>query len=169
MTSSCNFAFFILLDEELVVTDEIGLHPGYKHHHQLVLLFLQLQSVLFVCNIIKVSFDIFLGSLADCSGNVHVILDSLLEDLNGNLLLQGFTDLMLEICQLFLLILSSHGRQQVKSYLFLGFILQLHVIHGSVSLIDLLLEIGRLLLSLTDTDGHLTENVTIDEDQDEEG
>ena len=82
-----------------------------------------------------------LGSLANGGGNVDIVLDGLPEDLNVQLLSQLVTDFIVELLELLLLILGTHCGQQIEAHLLLGLLVQLHIIHGCVGLIDLSLEI----------------------------
>lgn len=68
------------------------------------------------------------------------------------------TDNLQESLQLNLLILRTLRLNQIQSHTVLGLFGQVHVLHGSVGHIDLVLESAFLLRNIADKDGHLTKN-----------
>ena len=64
-----------------------------------------------------------------------------------------------------MLILRALGRDEVHANVRLSVLLELQVVHRGISDIDLTLQLGRLLRSLTDQHRHLTEDVSIHQNE----
>ena len=79
---------------------------------------------------------------------LQILLDSACEDLDGDFLVERGADDLEEAFELLLLVLGSLGCDQVEADFVLSILWKIHIFHGRVGNIDLLLEAALLLADL---------------------
>ena len=151
----------VLLNDDGIRLAKLSLHSLNDRLDQLVLFLIDL---LFGVVAAKLG-ETLLGNLPDGSLELDVLLYSACEDFDGHFLVQRGTDDLEETVELFLLVLGTLRRDQVQAHLILRILRQVHVFHGRVRHVDLLLKSGLFLADLANEHGHLSENDSVVQNQ----